>query len=146
MQDRIIGDNYLLKKGGLVLIPAVIQNSDKSSWGENASSFDHQRFLRENGRGNKRRNPAALRVFGGGQSLCPGRSLAKSMMMAFSASVIVNFEMNPVGGYWIRPTVRKSNMGAIINHPDEDIKIEVSSCGIGGEIGMKGFVDLQCQT
>lgn len=143
MGDSIIGENYLLKKGGLVLIPAVIQNSDKSSWGENATTFDHLRFLQCNGKETRRWNPAALRIFGGGLSLCPGRSLAKSMMMAFSASIILNFDINPANGYWTNPTVRKSNMGAIINDPDEDIDIQI--CAIRDEVEKTGFVNLKCQ-
>ena len=125
VEDQVIDNHYLLKKGALVLIPAVVQHSDKSAWGENVNDFDYLRFVRASSNKKKSWNPAADRVFGGGWTLCPGRLAAMSFMLGFAASAIMSFDIQPSSGQWVTPTVKNSNLATAINQPDEDLDIQI---------------------
>ncbi|RAL07029.1 cytochrome P450 [Aspergillus homomorphus CBS 101889] len=126
IEDQVIDGRYLFKKGAMVLIPAIIQHSDPTVWGDDVHSFDHRRFVRDN-IGNDRKgshNPVGFRVFGGGRTLCPGRHVATSMILGFAASTILNFDLQPRRGQWVMPTVKNSPLGVAIAQPDEDFDVE----------------------
>ncbi|GJP90382.1 hypothetical protein CBS147321_1526 [Aspergillus niger] len=126
VQDQVINNQYLLKKGSMVMIPAIIQHSDPSVWGDDVNEFNYRRFVRQNTNDRKRsHNPVGFRVFGGGWTLCPGRHVAASVILGFAACTILNFDMKPRSGEWVMPTVEKSHLGAAIAPPDEDIDIEL---------------------
>ncbi|KAJ2991852.1 hypothetical protein NUW58_g2373 [Xylaria curta] len=116
MEDQLIDDQYVLKKGGMVLIPTGVQHHDPSIWGKNANKFDHLRFLR------KKRGS---RAFGGGWTLCPGRHLATLTILGFAAGSILNFDLQPRSGRWATPTVSNSSLSTSINQPDADFEIEL---------------------
>lgn len=59
LEDHILDGQYLLKKGGVILIPASVQHNLDSAWGSNVDKFYHKRFLQESR--SKRYNPAAFR-------------------------------------------------------------------------------------
>lgn len=59
LEDYVLDGQYLLKKGGVILIPASVQHNLDSAWGSNVDKFYHKRFLQES-RG-KRYNPVAFR-------------------------------------------------------------------------------------
>lgn len=123
-EDQIINDQYLLKKGSILLIPATVQHSRTDVWGENVDDFYHKRHVQaENGR--KRPDPVAFRGFGGGSTLCPGRHFAATEVLAFAALIILRFDIEPVEGQWKTPTVENSNLGIAIHKPDQDVEIEI---------------------
>lgn len=124
LEDHLLNGQYLLKKGGIVLIPASVQHSLEAAWGPDVDKFYHKRFLRET-RG-KRYNPVAFRAFGGGSTLCPGRHFAATEILAFAALVTLRFDVRPPNGLWIPPTVENSNPATSIHQPDHDIQVEVS--------------------
>lgn len=122
VEDHMLNDTYLLKKGGFVLMPTSVQHYSEAVWGPDVSTmrfnmslfltltgvcqppslkqvniFNHRRFI---GTGScdpsKRHDPAGFRVFGGGALLCPGRHFANNAILAFAAMVILRFDMNPV--------------------------------------------------
>jgi cytochrome P450 len=67
LEDHVLNGQYLLQKGGVVLIPASVQHSLDSAWGSRVDKFYHKRFLqRSRGKGY---NPVAFRAFGGGSTL-----------------------------------------------------------------------------
>lgn len=45
-EDTMLGDEYLLKKGGAVLMPNSVFHTDETLWGPSAGEFDHTRFLK----------------------------------------------------------------------------------------------------
>ena len=93
LEDTMINDRYLLKKGATVLIPSGIIHQDRKSWGEDASEFNARRFL-----SNKKHPAAALRGFGGGTLLCPGRHFAFNEVLAFVATMVLGFDIVPTDG------------------------------------------------
>ncbi|KAI5861023.1 cytochrome P450 [Durotheca rogersii] len=126
-EDATINDQYLLKKGGIVLIPGAAQHHLSSAWGEKADTFDHRRFVPEAGSRKRRYDPAAFRGFGGGSTLCPGRHFASTEMLAFTALIVLRFEIQPRSGRWVAPTTAKSNPGTSVEQPDYDIDVEIRS-------------------
>lgn len=46
IEDTMLGDKYLLKKGGLVSIPASAIRKRADVWGDSAGVFDPRRFLK----------------------------------------------------------------------------------------------------
>jgi cytochrome P450 len=126
MEDQMLDNKYLLKKGAYVLIPAGIQHTDPSLWGKDANKFNHLRFVGESMNNRKRsRDPPGYRPFGGGWTLCPGRHIATSMILGFAAAAIMNFDIQSCSGQWVTPTTKKSNLGVGIGQPDEDLIVEI---------------------
>ena len=80
---------YTLPSGAKILLPLRQLHFDKKVFGENAHSFDAERFLR---------NPSlssspSFRPFGGGTTYCPGRYVARYEVLAFIALAISRFEL-----------------------------------------------------
>ena len=126
MDDFLLENTYLLKKGNIVLIPAAVQHGLSSAWGDNVHEFYHKRFIRERGGAKgKRHNPVAFRGFGGGSTLCPGRHFAATEILAFASVIIMRFNIRPVQGYWQTPTVENANIAISIQTPDNDIEVEI---------------------
>ncbi|KAF1996687.1 cytochrome P450 [Amniculicola lignicola CBS 123094] len=124
MQDHLLDGKYLLKKGGVVMIPGVVQHTSIPAYGETVGEFQHKRFVRSPGR--KRPNPVAFRGFGGGSTLCPGRNFASTEVLAFVALAIVRFDFEPTKGEWVFPTTYNANMAGTIAQPDHDVEVRVS--------------------
>ncbi|OAG04304.1 cytochrome P450 [Paraphaeosphaeria sporulosa] len=121
MEDHILDGKYLLKKGGTVMIPAPVQHQDAATWGANVHSFDHRRFFPSA----KRPNPIAFRGFGGGTTLCPGRHFASTEIFAFTALMILRFDMHPVDGKWKELTTNKASLWEVTPRPDEDLVVKL---------------------
>ncbi|KAI1439191.1 cytochrome P450 [Xylaria sp. CBS 124048] len=130
VEDTLINEAYLLKKGGILLIPGAVQHALPSIWGEDAGEFNAARFLTK-----RRHNPAAFRVFGGGSVVCPGRYFATTEILALAALMVLRFDVRPCGGEgegegrreWVMPTVHKTNPGISFQQPDEDVEVQVQA-------------------
>lgn len=99
---------WLLKKGSTVMTVATVQHTDPSVWGPTVRQFDHRRFLRVPGEKPKQRiNPVAVRSFGGGTVLCPGRHFVSNEVMALAALLLLRFDLKPMrtsrDGKWLDP-------------------------------------------
>jgi cytochrome P450 len=102
MEDVMLSNKYLLKKGATVMVVAPVQHTDESNWGLTVNQFDHRRFLSSSGK--KPKNRAAFRSFGGGTVLCPGRHFVSMEVMALAALLLLRFELKPVrDGRWMDP-------------------------------------------
>lgn len=133
VKDHYLDNKYLLKKGGIVLIPHSVQHSKPDIWGPTADEFEHTRFVNTGKGGMKRYNPAAFRPFGAGSTLCPGRHFATAEILAFTALMILTVEVEPTSGKW--PYARTDNsfgMGVarIFLLPENDIEVKISSRAI----------------
>ncbi|KAF4636504.1 hypothetical protein G7Y89_g1572 [Cudoniella acicularis] len=125
LEDVILDGRIRLKKGSMLMIPARVQHTSISAWGEDAGEFDHLRFTRKMGPGQKRPNRVAFRAFGGGHVLCPGRHFASTEIMALAALLVLQFDVVPVEGKWVEPTWKNSPIQAGFPVPDEDINVEL---------------------
>ena len=98
------GQTYLLKKGVDLQLPAGVTHYESSIWGDDASSFDPDRFLPPTTRDktpagleNERQRKAGYFPFGGGRHLCPGRNFAFAEILGFMAVLVLGFEIEPTG-------------------------------------------------
>lgn len=128
-EDTIINDQYLLKKDGVVQMPAHIVHSDPTIWGPTVAEFDPFRFCRKETRrkGNKRQHPEAFRPFGGGKNLCPGRHFATTEILSLAVMMIMRYDLQPTAGdgHWTLPKSDYSSLSAAVREPDTDIEVEV---------------------
>jgi cytochrome P450 len=138
-EDHLLDGKYLLKKGGIVMIPGQVQHTSRAAYGEGVGEFQHKRFVRSKGR--ERPDPIAFRGFGGGTTLCPGRHFATTVVIAFVAEMILRFDFEPVAGFWRCPTTEKAGMHATVASPDEDVEVRVSPA-VGEIAGKKLHVVL----
>lgn len=123
-EDHLLGGQYLLKKGGLVMMSARAQHSNPAEWGSNVKEFDYKRFAKTE-KAEKRINPVAFRGFGGGTTLCPGRHFATSEILLLAALLLLRFNVQPKDGRWVRPSTAKSSHAEAMEQPDEDIEIKI---------------------
>jgi cytochrome P450 len=85
-EDIVIADTWLLRKGAVVQLAGNVIHFDPDIWGLDCDTFNPDRFL-YNTTGSKTNpdgtvpegkahyvHPSAYRSFGGGASLCPGKS------------------------------------------------------------------------
>lgn len=119
LEEVLLDGRILLKKGSMLMIPAPVQHTNPSAWGNDAREFGHMRFARKPEPGRKGLNRVAFRAFGGGHILCPGRHFAGTEIMALSALMVLQFNIVPVGtGKWVEPTWKNSPAQAGFPVPD----------------------------
>lgn len=123
LEDHVLENKYLLKKGSTIMMPAAVQHTDQSVWGNTVDEFLHRRFLREPG--TKRINPIAFRGFGGGTTLCPGRHFASAEILMFAALLVLRFDLHPVAGKWTTPTWANASVIQALPEPDWDVEAEL---------------------
>lgn len=120
LDDCLINGEYLLKKKGLVILPAANAHFDKSVWGEDANIFNHKRFI-ETGVGRRR---MGFRGFGGGQVLCPGRHFAMTEILSFVALMILQYDAKPTSNTWGGVNYSKNPLtGAAYLAPEKDVEV-----------------------
>jgi cytochrome P450 len=141
VEDTIISGRYLLKKGCVVQIPTHTVHFDPSIWGPSVEDFDASRFvpgqtISSNTQEKKRKKapPGALRPFGGGKNLCPGRHFAATEILALVSMIIMRYDLRVVSasdeqqndhGEWAMPKSERSSLAAVVREPDEDTEVEV---------------------
>ncbi|KAI1413780.1 cytochrome P450 [Hypoxylon sp. FL1857] len=111
-EDQMLDGKYLIKKGGLVMIPTRVQHRLRSVWGDDVDILNHRRFLKRAGA--NRHNPVAFRGFGGGTTLCPGRHFATTEILLFAAMILLRFDVYP-----------NSSQAEAMEQPDSEIDIEL---------------------
>jgi hypothetical protein len=123
-EDHLLDGQYLLKKGGTILMPSPVQHLS-DVWGDDKDAFNHKRFTRT---GSQRTNPASFRAFGGGTTLCPGRHFATTEILAFVAVTILQFDIRPVSGHWMPPATTVEFWEAT-KGPASDFDVEMRPVG-----------------
>ena len=101
--DDCTVDQYVLKKGTIVQIPAISLHRDPNNWGPDVAKMNFQRFLsRDNGAKDnsvadgEMKDPRAFRAFGAAPNICPGRHFATTEILGAVASIIMRYELVPV--------------------------------------------------
>ena len=116
MEDTLLADRYLLRKGSVVQIAGGVIHHSAKIWGHDAEGFSPDRFLSpsdsseasaldEVDRKTFQASPlpkgvpsAAFRAFGGGTVICPGRHFAQSELMTLAAVLAVGFSISNANG------------------------------------------------
>ena len=128
LEDVMLDDRFLLKKGGVVQMPMAVMHNDAVAWGPDVGEFQPRRFLKQQNNTEKRHKPnlGSYRPFGGGSSLCPGRHFVTSEVMALAACMLSKFDIAPAQGPWIVPPQKQESMSTNVFPPAKDIKVRVT--------------------
>ncbi|GAB1311869.1 hypothetical protein MFIFM68171_02079 [Madurella fahalii] len=133
LSELMLDNKYLIKKGGLILIPYTVQHQDPANWGPNPEQFRHRRHLKPDSEDTlsefvrpKQHEGAALRGFGYGAHLCPGRHLATAELLLFTALIMLRFDIRPFpdGSEWPKLEPSEAYQVAALGRPDHDVRIE----------------------
>ena len=126
LEDVMLDDRFLLRKGMIVQIPMAVMHSDSAAWGEDATEFQPRRFLKQKNPGSTyKKNLTAYRPFGGGASLCPGRHFVTLETMALAACMVSRFDLSPVKGQWTIPRQKQESLATNVFPPAKDIRIKI---------------------
>lgn len=80
-----------VKPGDHVFGPFRLTHFSTSIFGDDASDFSHERWLKDE----KLQNVKGFNPFGGGHMQCPGRTLAKQEVFLFVARVLNKYDIEP---------------------------------------------------
>lgn len=121
VEDTMLENRYLLKKGSYLTIPGHELHFDQDAWGESANDFDFQRFVGSS----KRIHSGKFRGFGGGANLCPGRLFAMTEISAIVAMLALKYDMTTDSGKWIDPGQDFGNVTLAIAPPKRNTTVEI---------------------
>lgn len=125
LEDTSIGNDILLKKGGIVHMPSKCLHFDKKHFGPDADVFDPSRFLNCT----PYKSQTAFRPFGGGSTLCPGRHFATMQILSITALVIRSYDLVPEDGKWTLPRSQQSTMTTTVLPPVDAIRVRFQPRG-----------------
>ena len=127
LEDVMLDDHFLLRKGMVVQMPMAVMHSDATAWGEHVKDFQPRRFLKQNpaSNGGFKQNFTAYRPFGGGASMCPGRHFVTLEAMALAACMLSGFDLVPVDGQWSIPRQKQESLATNVFPPEKDIRVKI---------------------
>jgi cytochrome P450 len=118
-----------LSPGATVLTPYRQLHFDKTVFGENADTFDPNRFLLNRGLA---KSPS-FRPFGGGTTYCAGRHIAKREVLTFVALAIHRYNIALIAeesgmpmGTFPRADIKKPTLGVLPPIDGADVFVMVS--------------------
>ncbi|KAB8214357.1 cytochrome P450 [Aspergillus novoparasiticus] len=121
--DRTKPRSYKVYKGeSLILHHGVLQND--SRYFSNPSQFDPLRFIiTDPETGEKKADMHTIHPFGGGMSGCKGRTFAERQLLAFTAAMIVMWDIEPMDGSHFTVPRHRQSSGAYL--PKNDIRVRI---------------------
>ncbi|MCJ1394809.1 hypothetical protein MMC18_007689 [Xylographa bjoerkii] len=122
MDDVMLDDRYLLKKGSFLIIPNHVMHFNTQAWGDSVQDFDPNRWTKSS---SQKIHSGAFRGFGGGVNLCPGRFFATTEITAMIAMFAMRYDLAPVSGRWEDPEQDFTNMSLAIAPPRKKVVVDV---------------------
>ena len=128
LEDLMLDDRYLLRKGMVVQMPMAVMHNDAAAWGEEVKNFQPRRFIKQNTTRKEgfKQNAIAYRPFGGGASMCPGRHFVTLEVMGMAACMLARFDLVPVDGPWNIPRQKQESLATNVFPPEKDIRVKVA--------------------
>ena len=124
LDDVMLDDRFLLRKGMIVQMPMAVMHSDPTAWGDDVTEFQPRRFMKT--KNMYKKNLTAYRPFGGGASLCPGRHFVCLETMALAAVMVARWEIRPVEGGWRVPRQKQESLATNVFPPERDVRVRVT--------------------
>jgi hypothetical protein len=122
-EDTIIGGK-ILRKGNRLMIPYRQLHFDQGVFSKTAESFDHERFLKNV---NLTQN-SNWRPFGGGNTMCPGKYMAKRSVLLFIAMLLQRFDIEMDGYQPIpAPEEGKPVLGLMSVKDGEELRVRLTA-------------------
>ncbi|OGE49293.1 hypothetical protein PENARI_c022G02742 [Penicillium arizonense] len=113
-EDTMLSESCLVKAGSILVMPSAVINRSESAWGQDAETFDPQRFIDPEGR---RTKASGFMSFGTSPHICAGRHFATGEIIALMTMLILQFDICPVGGDWVEPPVNINAVAASLSPP-----------------------------
>lgn len=127
MQDTLLvgedGREYLFEEGRVVQMSIGVAHALREYWGDDVDEFNPDLFLnqkqgKDGGGGDGPSNARAMRAgfmpFGDGIHLFPGSNFAFAGLMAVMATLLLGYEIKPLGETWkLLPFARQSIIDAV---------------------------------
>jgi cytochrome P450 len=112
---------YVVRKGSIIQISGAAIHASTKIWGSDAFKFNPRRFLTKEA---ARVHPAAFRAFGGGSTLCPGRHLASAEVFAWTAAVVMGFDIVGVDGKPLDvPSKNDTRLPVHVCEPQREVQV-----------------------
>ena len=130
VEDVLLDNKYLLKKGSYVHQPAKAVHKNHEIWGPQASEFDPYRFVQaEAGKTTKTKIlPSGFRAWGSPPHMCPARQFAATEVLIFTALLALRVDLTPMNGEgWEKEPALKSMEIAMLPRPKKDVHLKVTA-------------------
>jgi len=130
MEDTLLADQYLLRKGGVIQLVSSTNHQSSQIWGPDAASFNPSRFLPPTTdslpKAVKKDRRDGYTPFGGGSSLCPGRNFVTMEVIGAVALFVTGYEIEKEDGGLLEVAEIKENpFGAQIRQAKKDPRVKV---------------------
>ncbi|KUJ13340.1 cytochrome P450 [Mollisia scopiformis] len=131
VNDTLLDDTYLLKKGAVIQMACGPMHTSRSIWGEDSTSFNAARFTKFNedhlDKSTRKLRKQGFVPFGGGTVLCPGRYFASTEIMGVVATVVLGYDIvGKDGGKLVVPSVKKQKMSVQVKQPESDVEVVIT--------------------
>ena len=116
--------SYHVSKGEFIAVPHGVHQADPKYFA-NPEKFDPRRFLvpAENDPSKSQADIRTMRPFGGGVTMCKGRTFAEREILAYVAAILTMWEISPAGGSrWKFPSHR---VGSAVFLPASNVRIRI---------------------
>ena len=123
-KDILLNDQWLLKEGSILQMPAPTINRQPVAWGEATSDFNPRRFMKDTTQRDMKRATAFM-SFGASPNICPGRHFASGEILALTAMMILRYDIAPESGIWKPPVLNTKAMAASMTPPGETFSVKV---------------------
>ena len=115
-QGRSVAYTYRIPKGEVLWFPHAVHQTDERYW-SSPHEFEPRRFWvqekeqqNEDGKrsaknemGKLRVDYKTMKVWGGGSTMCKGKSFAEAEVTMFTAAIFTMWDIEAVGGRWKHP-------------------------------------------
>lgn len=128
IEDTLLGDRYLLKKGALASIPASAIGKRPNVWGGSATVFDPRRFLQadpSNAASKEPRRTGGFTAFGMAPVICPGRHFASTEILGVAAMMALRYDIDPAGSVWKVPPINTMAIASSMSPVNGDFPVNV---------------------
>lgn len=134
VQDFVLAareQKYIIEKGSNLMIWWGVLHRDPGVFGQNADSFQYDRFVNKTKEDFSYQNGHPLThepimAFGGGSQYCPGRKFASYETRLYLAMLMQSFDIKLVEGETI-PGIDPAMVGIGVCHPARDVKVQIRS-------------------
>lgn len=136
LEDTLLDDQYLLKKGAYLQMPGSPIHHNAQIYGADADSFDAYRFIDKEKGGHKIDFPhSSFLAWGAPPHLCPARQFAATELLIILALVALRFDIEPKNGVWNRNPKENTGEVAVMLSPkvDHEVTLRVREKYAGAE-------------
>lgn len=130
IEDTLLNDTYLLRKGGIIQLVCEPMHHSSSIWGEDSHLFNARRFVKASqdklSKESRKSQKNGFTPFGGGASLCPGRHFATMEIVGVAATMVLGYEITMQDGSPLKmPKPMKQAFAVQIKHVEGDVGVTI---------------------